>query len=91
MPPPSYRVECPSFLMVPELVARTDLLAVVPWQLAAREVRAGHLARVPVIESLPPRQISLYRRADVPLTPLASHCTGILREEARRQRRAPWA
>jgi LysR family transcriptional regulator, regulator of abg operon len=91
LPPPSYRVECPSFLMVPELVARTDLLAVVPWQLAAREVRAGHLARVPVVESLPPRQISLYRRADVPQTPLASQCTEILREEARRQRRAPWA
>lgn len=89
MPPPSYRVDCPSFLMVPELVARTDLLAVVPWQIAVRETRAGHLERVPL--KLPPRQISLYRRADVPLTPIASHCAEILREEARRQRRASWA
>jgi hypothetical protein len=46
---------------------------------------------VPLIEKFPPRQISLYRRADVPLTPIASHCAEILREEARRQRRAAWA
>jgi LysR family transcriptional regulator of abg operon len=89
--PPSYRVDCPSFLMVPAIVARTDLLAVVPWQLAQREVRAGNLARIRLIEKLPPRQICLYRRAEVPPTPLASHCTGILLAEARRQRRAPWA
>lgn len=91
LPPPRYRVDCPSFLMVPELVARTELLAVVPWQIAVREVRAGRLARVPLTEKIPPRQISLYRRADLPLTPIAGQCAEILREEARRQRRAPWA
>jgi DNA-binding transcriptional LysR family regulator len=91
LPPPDYRVDCPSFLMVPELVARTDLLAIVPWQIAAREIRAGRLARIPLAERLPPRQIGLYRRADVPPTPIARQCAGILVEEARRQRRAPWA
>jgi DNA-binding transcriptional LysR family regulator len=91
LPPPKYRIDCPSFLMVPELVARTDLLATVPWQIAVRETRAGRLARVPLVDKLPPRQINLYRRADVPLTPIASHCAEVLREEARRQRRAPWA
>lgn len=91
LPPPKYRFDCPSFLMVPELVAMTDLLAVVPWQIAAREARAGRLARVPLLDKLPPRQISLYRRADVPLTPIARQCTEILREEARRQRRPSWA
>ncbi len=90
LPAPSYRVECPSFLTVPELVARTDLLAVVPWQIAARETRAGRLVRIPLREKIPPRQINLYRRPDVPLTPIASHCAEILRLEARRQRRAPW-
>jgi len=88
LPRPGYRIDCPSFLMVPALVARTDLLAVVPWQIAVRETRAGHLERIPL--KLPPRQISLYRRTDVPLTPVASHCAEILREEARRQRRASW-
>jgi DNA-binding transcriptional LysR family regulator len=90
LPPPRYRVDCPSFLMVPELVARTDLLAVVPWQLADREVRAGRLARLALRDRLPPRQISLYRRADVPLTPIAGQCAEIVRAEAKRQRRAPW-
>lgn len=91
LPPPVYRVDCPSFLMVPELVARTDLLAVVPWQIALREVRAGNLVRVPVADKYPPRQISLCRRADVPLTPIAGDCAEILRQEARRQRRASWS
>jgi DNA-binding transcriptional LysR family regulator len=91
LPPPAYRVDCASFLMVPELVARSDLLAIVPWQIALRETRAGRLARVPVAERFPPRQISLYRRADVPLTPIAAYCVEVLRRAARRQRRAPWA
>ena len=88
LPAPRYRVDCPSFLMVPELVARSDLLAVVPWQLAAREARAGRLARIPVRDPLPARPISLYRRADVPLTPIARECAEILRDAARRQGRA---
>jgi DNA-binding transcriptional LysR family regulator len=79
-------MDCPSFLMVPELVARTDLLAVVPWQIAAREQRAGRLVTLRLLDRYPSRQISLYRRADVPLTPIASHCAAVLREEARRQR-----
>jgi LysR family transcriptional regulator of abg operon len=88
LPPPRYRVDCPSFLMVPELVARTDLLAVVPWQIADREAHAGRLVRIRLLDRYPPRQISLVRRADVPLTPIASGCAEILREEARRQRQA---
>jgi DNA-binding transcriptional LysR family regulator len=91
LPPPKFRVDCPSFLMVPELVARTDLLAVVPWQIAVRETRAGRLARIPLLEKFPPRQINLYRRAEVPLTPIANECAEVLHEEARRQRRASWA
>ncbi len=88
--PPKYLIDCPSFLMVPEVVARTDLLAIVPWQIAVRETRAGRLARIRIAEKFPPRQINLYRRADVPPTPIASQCVEVLREEARRQRRAPW-
>jgi DNA-binding transcriptional LysR family regulator len=87
LPPPRYRIDCPSFLMVPELVARTELLAVVPWQIAARETSAGRLTRIRLLDRYPPRQISLVRRADVPLTPIARQCAEILREEARRQRR----
>jgi hypothetical protein len=63
----------------------------VPWQIAVRETRAGRLARIPLLEKFPPRQINLYRRAEVPLTPIANECAEVLHEEARRQRRASWA
>jgi DNA-binding transcriptional LysR family regulator len=69
--------------MVPELVAQSDLLAVVPWQIVAREGKAGRIVRVPVRESLPAREISLFRRADVPLTPIARECVDILRSTAK--------
>ncbi|HLF22524.1 MAG TPA: LysR substrate-binding domain-containing protein [Burkholderiales bacterium] len=83
LPPPRYRAECTSFLMVPELVAQSDLLAVVPWQIVAREGKAGRIVRVAVRESLPAREISLFRRADVPLTPIARECVDILRSTAK--------
>ncbi|HEX7250020.1 MAG TPA: LysR substrate-binding domain-containing protein [Burkholderiales bacterium] len=86
LPPPRYRVECPSFLMVPELVARSDLLAVVPWQIADREARARRLVRLRIRQALPARPISLYRRADVPQTPIARECAEILRAVARGRR-----
>jgi len=82
LPPPDYRADCASFLMVPELVARSDLLAVVPWQIAAREERSGRVVRLGLREKMPAREISLFRRADVPLTPIARECAEILRAEA---------
>jgi DNA-binding transcriptional LysR family regulator len=84
LPPPRYRVDCASFLAVPELVGRSDLLAVVPWQIAAREELTGRIRRVPVRETMPAREISLLRRADVPPTPIARDFADILRELARR-------
>lgn len=83
LPPPRYRVDCSSFLVVPELVACSDLLAVVPLQIVAREGRVGRLVRIPVREPLPAREISLFRRSDVPLTPIARECADILRKAAR--------
>lgn len=83
LPPPRYRVDCASFLAVPELVGRSDLLAVVPWQIAAREELAGRIRRVPVRETMPAREISLLQRADVPPTPIAREFSDILRELAR--------
>jgi len=82
--PPRYRVDCASFLVVPELVAHSDLLAVVPWQIAVREKQAARIVQVAVREAMPAREISLFRRADVPLTPIARECAEILREAARR-------
>lgn len=88
LPAPRYRVDCSSFLVVPELVACSDLLAVVPSQIVAREGRAGRLIRIPVRDPLPAREISLFRRADVPLTPIARECAEILRRAAQQLTRA---
>jgi LysR family transcriptional regulator, regulator of abg operon len=84
LPAPKYRVDCASFLVVPELVARSDLLAVVPWQIAAREEASGRIVKIQVRDAVPAREISLFRRADVPLTPIARECADILREAAPR-------
>jgi len=85
--PPRYRVDCQSFLALPEFVAHSDLLAVVPWQIAAREASSGRVVSLRLREPLPARRISLFWRADVPLTPIARECAEILREAARRARR----
>lgn len=84
LPEPHYRVDSGSFLALPEFVACSDLLAVVPGQIAARDQRAGRIVRVRLREPVPSREISLFRRAHVPLTPIAAECIGILRHAARR-------
>ncbi|MEJ2175595.1 MAG: LysR substrate-binding domain-containing protein, partial [bacterium] len=87
LPPPRYRVDCQSFLALPEFVAQSDLLAVVPWQIAAREEAAGRVVRVRVREKLPVREISVVRRADVPRTPIARECFETLHRAVREVRR----
>jgi len=82
--PPKYRIECHSLLALAEIVAQSDLLAVVPWQLAAREAAGGRVVELPFPDALPARQICLFRRADVPLTPIAEEFAEILRSLARR-------
>jgi len=82
LPAPRYRIDCQSFLALPALVAQSDLLAVVPSQIAAREEKARRVVRLHVLESLPERPIALFRRADVPLTPIARDCAELLRAEA---------
>ena len=82
--PPRYRIECSSLFAVTEIVAQSDLLAVVPWQLAKREADAGRLAQVRLREALPTREICLCRRSDVPLTPIAAELAQILHTAAQR-------
>jgi LysR family transcriptional regulator of abg operon len=77
--PPQYRIECRSFFALAEIVAQTDLLAVVPWQLAARETAGGRVVELPLSDALPAREICLFTRADVPLTPIAREFVDDLR------------
>jgi DNA-binding transcriptional LysR family regulator len=82
--PPRYRIECRSFFALAEIVAQSDLLAVVPWQLAARESASGRVVELQLSDALPAREICLFTRADVPLTPIAREFVEVLREAARR-------
>ena len=79
MQPPRYRIECRSFFALAEIVAHSDLLAVVPWQLAAREAASGRTVQLPLKDALPAREICLFTRADVPLTPVAREFVDVLR------------
>jgi LysR family transcriptional regulator of abg operon len=76
---PRYRIECRSFFALAEIVAHSDLLAVVPWQLAARESAGGRVVELPLSDALPAREICLFTRADVPLTPIAREFVDDLR------------
>ena len=79
MQAPRYRIECRSFFALAEIVAHSDLLAVVPWQLAAREAAGGRIVQLALKDALPAREICLFTRADVPLTPVAREFVDVLR------------
>lgn len=82
--PPRYRIECSSLFAIAEIVAQSDLLAVVPWQLARRNAGTGRIVQLQLRGALPAREICLFRRADVPLTPIATEFAQILRGAAQR-------
>ena len=79
LPAPDYHLQCESLLALPEIVAISDIAAIVPWQMLEQPQMRGRLVRVPVRERLKPIEINLLTRAGVPLTPLAKDFVAILR------------
>jgi len=84
--PPECHVQCESLLSLPEMVAMSDFVAIMPWQMLALPESRGRLVRVPVREILQPIAINLLTRAGVPLTPIAKDFVEILRGLARKRR-----
>ena len=84
LPPPDCHVQCESFLALPELLASSDSVAIVPWQVLEQPKARTRLVRVPVREKLKPTRIDLLMRAGVPLTPIANDFVDILRSVANR-------
>ena len=80
---PNYHLQCESFLALPEIVAISDTLAIVPWQMLEQPQTRGRLVRIPVREKLKPIEINLLTRAGVPLTPIAKEFVAILRSLTR--------
>lgn len=85
LPPPDCHVQCESFLALPEIVAISDIVAIVPWQMLEQPQMRGRFVRVPVREKLKPTEINLLTRAGVPLTPIAKDFVAILRSLTRRR------
>ena len=79
LPPPECHVQCESFLALPEIVAISDVVAMVPRQLLEQPSVRGRMVRVPVKEKLRPIEINLLTRAGVPLTPIGKDFVGIVR------------
>jgi DNA-binding transcriptional LysR family regulator len=61
------------------VLAISDAVAIVPWQVLEQPSARGRLVRVPVREKLKPTKIDLIRRAGMPLTPIAKDFVEILR------------
>jgi len=80
---PSYHVQCESFLFLPGIVAISDIVAIVPWQMLEQPQIRGRLVRISVREKLKPIEINLLTRAGVPLTPIAKDFVAILRSLTR--------
>jgi LysR family transcriptional regulator, regulator of abg operon len=78
LPPPDCHVQCESFLALPEVLAMSDAVAIVPWQILEQPGARLRLVRVPVRETLKPTKIDLLMRAGVPLTPIAKDFVDIL-------------
>lgn len=84
LPPPDCQVQCESFLALPEVVASSDIVAIVPWQMLEQPQLRERLVRVPVREKLKSTEISLYTRSGVPLTPIARDFVAVVRRLAAR-------
>ena len=84
LPPPDCHVQCESFLALPEVLAMSDCVAIVPWQILEQPGARRRLVRVPVRETLKPTKIDLLMRAGVPLTPIAKDFVDILGSMSRR-------
>jgi LysR family transcriptional regulator, regulator of abg operon len=82
---PNYHVQCESFLALPEIVALSDIVAIVPWQMLEQPHARGRLVRIAVREKLKPIEINLLTRAGVPLTPIAKDFVAILRSVTRQR------
>ncbi|WP_048440542.1 LysR substrate-binding domain-containing protein [Caenimonas sp. SL110] len=67
---------CESFLALPGIVARSNMMATLPRMLFEMNSFRPELCEVPVADRLPSPTVSVVRRHDLPLTPAASKLIG---------------
>lgn len=86
---PKRGMVCESFLALPGVVARSEMLATIPRMLFEMSSFRPELCEVPVTDRLPRPTICVVRRHDLPLTPAASNLIGWIRHYALKADPAP--
>ncbi|TAK85045.1 MAG: LysR family transcriptional regulator [Betaproteobacteria bacterium] len=81
LPPPRVMAQCNSIAGLVSVVARTDILCVLPRQMLDQEPLCNGLHVMPIAQRLPRYPIVLMRKSTSPLTPVASHLATLLRRQ----------
>jgi LysR family transcriptional regulator of abg operon len=72
LPPPNAAVHCESYVTALALIARTDLLGLVPPEIIEEPMASRYIQRIPIRETMPRPRIGIFTRADTPLSPTAA-------------------
>lgn len=70
--PPNAVVHCESYVTALALIARSDLLCLVPPEIIEEPMASRYIQRIPIRESMPRPSIGIFTRADTPLSPTAA-------------------
>ena len=85
---PNGLVHCESYITALALIARGDLLGLVPPEIIEEPMASRYIQRIPVRESIPRPRIGIFTRADTPLSPTAAlmvqALVGVARSRVRR-------
>jgi LysR family transcriptional regulator of abg operon len=84
LPQPRLAVRSQSALTLLTCLANSDLLAMVPSQWQQFELTRNVLTTIPVVEELSAPPLVIIRRADLPLTPAATHMLDLMQRAASR-------
>ncbi|WP_043832377.1 LysR substrate-binding domain-containing protein [Muricoccus aerilatus] len=79
LPAPKLALRCQSALTVMTCIAYSDLLAMVPLQWSKFALTRGALTTIEVKEELAAPPLVIIKRADLPLTPAATHLLTLLK------------
>lgn len=85
LPPPKLALRSQSALTLMTCLSHSDLLAMAPVQWSESTLTHGVLSTIPVEEELAAPAIVIIQRADLPLTPAATHLLDLMRRVQARQ------
>jgi DNA-binding transcriptional LysR family regulator len=72
LPPPNGVVHCESYAGALALIARTDLLGLIPPEIIEEPMAHRYLQHIHVREAIPRPRMGIFMRADTPLSPTAA-------------------